>query len=108
MLEASSEVREEARSRRKQYTDDVKAAKVAVEDAINVLEQQTRSFGGHLSKEGTSTIDAMPRDRVQHRDGRVMRFVRLLDAAETPYLTALVTYRGRWLVIPTYKLRSIG
>ncbi len=100
--------REARKAQRKAFSEAVTEAKASVESAIDALEAQPRSFGGHLSKNRSSTIDGMPRDRVQHRDGRVMRFVRLLDPKDTPYLTALVTYRGRWLVVPSYKLRAIG
>jgi hypothetical protein len=88
--------------------DALKEASAEVENAIDALNRVPVTYGGHLEKDGSSTIDGLDRDRVQHQDGRVLRFVRFLDMVDTPYLTALVTYRGRWLVVPAYKLRSIG
>lgn len=100
--------REARKAQRKAFSEAVTEAKASVESAIDALEAQPRSYGGHLSKDGSSTIDGTPREVMQHRDGRVMRFARFLDPIDTPYLTALVSYRGRWLVVPGYKLRAIG
>lgn len=108
-MQESDEVREHRKAERKLFSERVKEAKIAVEDAIDVLEHRPRSYGGHLSKEATSTIDGCePVVTALHQDGRLLQFVRFLDEIDTPYLTALVTYHGRWLVIPAYKLRTVG
>lgn len=83
-------------------------ARAAVDEAIDMLNERPRNYGGHREADGSSTIDAMPRDRVRHKDGRIMRFVRMLPQDATPYLTALCTYRGRWIVVPDYKLEEVG
>ena len=90
------------------FSDAVNAARDEVDAAIEALERVPKNYGGHREADSTSTIDAVERDVVLHRDGRVMRFVRFLDAKDTPYLTALVTYRGRWIVVPSYKLVAVG
>lgn len=90
------------------FKEQVMDARNEVESAIDALEAMPRSYGGHRSADSTSTLDA-PLDGtpVLHQDGRVMRLVDFLDPADTPYATALVTYRGRWLVVPGYKLRTL-
>jgi hypothetical protein len=88
------------------FSDQVLEARNEVDAAIDALEHQPVTFGGHLSREGTSTLDA-PCYSVLHDDGRVMRFERFLDPADTPYATALCAYRGRWLVIPARRLRPL-
>lgn len=90
------------------FKEQVMAARDQVEQAIDALEAMPRHYGGHLAASSTSTLDA-PLDGtpVLHQDGRVMRLVSFLDPADTPFATALVTYRGRWLVVPGYKLRTL-
>ena len=89
------------------FNDQVREARGEVDEAIEALERVPRNYGGHLERDASSTIDGTERDHVVHRDGRVMRFDSMVDSFETPYPTALCVYRGRWLVVPAYKLRSI-
>lgn len=88
--------------------DAVAEAKAAVNQAIEALETVPRTYGGHLEREESSTIDNTPREYVMHRDGRVMRFVRRVDWHDTVVETALCVYRDRWIVVPARKLRAIG
>ncbi len=89
------------------FKEQLMEARADVEAAQDALEAQPTTYGGHLSSAGTSTLDG-PSDVVIHTDGRVMRLVRLLDPADTPYATALAVYRGRWLVVPAHRLRKVG
>lgn len=85
------------------FSDDVREAREEVERAIDALEAMPRSYGGHRSADSTSTLDAPDEGQpVLHNDGRVMRLIRVLDERGV-----LCSYRGRWIVVPGYKLRLL-
>jgi hypothetical protein len=85
------------------FKEQVLEARHEVESAIDALEAMPRSYGGHRSADSTSTLDApLDGEPVLHTDGRVMRLIRVLDERGT-----LCSYRGRWIVVPGYKLRAL-
>lgn len=86
--------------------DALLAARVKIEDAIDVLERQTTHYGGHLAKEQTSVIDQLAPD-VLHRDGRKMKFVRPMDGV-LPGPALVIDQLGRWRVVPSYKLTPLA
>jgi len=85
------------------FKDKAREARAAVDEAIDTLNMVPRTYGGHRSGEGTSMFDNIVPEHVMHRDGRIMRFERFIDG---DVMAALCVYRGRWIVVPSYKLRA--
>ncbi len=82
------------------YREQVLEAARTVEEAIDALNMVPRNYGGHLSKEGTSTIDGVPRTHALHEDGRVLRVI-----VRMSHKAIAVRYRGGPVfVVPSYRL----